>query len=492
MRYKLEYSVFLCGAVVMIFELVGSRILAPYLGTSIFVWTSLIGVILGSLSFGYWFGGRMADNNPRIEVFSLIIFFSALLIAFTLFMKGMVLVPFQGLISIEFASFFSALILFAPASVLLGMISPYALKLKLENVNTAGTTAGNLYALSTVGSIFGTFFGGFLLIPHVGSERILILLALTLLLVAVAVDSKKFLKTKLIFIALFLTVLFFKNGTHLVYGKSLVADVDTKYSRVFIYKGVDSKTQRETLNMAFDPFGTQSAIFLEGEDDLVFDYTKFYRIAKHFKPEIKKSLVIGGAGYTYPRDYLKQYPNAYLDVVEIDEGVTALARRYFNLKDDPRLNIFHEDARAFLNTTRNKYDVIFGDAFHALYSIPYQLTTREATEKIFGALHDDGVAIINIISSINGVQGEFLRAEYATYKSVFPQVYLFPVRKLENARVQNIILVALKSDVSPSFESDNEEINGYLQQIWKGEVENDTPILTDDFAPVDYYVRKTL
>ena len=210
-------------------------------------------------------------------------------------------------------------------------------------------------------------------------------------------------------------------------------------------------------------------------------------------PEFKKSLLLGGAAYSFPKDYLKKYPDALLDVVEIDPKLTELAKKYFKLEENPRMRIFHEDGRVFLNSTEEKYDVIFGDAFQSLYSIPYQLTTKEAVQKKYDILNDGGVVILNIISSIEGEKGKFLRAEYETYKSVFPQAYLFPVRNAENGdELQNIILVAIKSDVKPSFESDNRELNGYLKNHWQKDIEKDVPILKDEFAPVDYYIHKAI
>ena len=137
--------------------------------------------------------------------------------------------------------------------------------------------------------------------------------------------------------------------------------------------------------------------------------------------------MLGGAGYSFPKDYLTKYPNATLDVVEIDPGVTALAKKYFALEDHPNLTIYHEDARVFLNQNTKKYDAILGDAFSSWYLVPYQLTTEEAIRRQYDSLSLSGAVILNIVSSIEGEMGEFLRAEYKTYKKVFPQVYLLPV-----------------------------------------------------------------
>lgn len=485
----LEMTVFSCGAVVMIFELTGSRLLAPYVGTSIFVWTSLIGVIMGSLSLGYALGGRLADKKANINVLAFIIFLSAVFIGTIFFLQGGIPGLFKpALIGIELASLFISLILFSPASVLLGMVTPYVIKLKLSNLEKTGTTAGNLYAISTVGSIVGTFLAGFYLIPHLGSSNIIFILSLVLALNSVLL-SARFWK-----LGLSLLILVFIMGASNVYAKKVQAqngffDIDSQYNRIMIAKSTDYRTGRPTLNLVFDPFGTESAMFLDS-DELVLEYSKYYHLAKHFNPGFEKSLLLGGAAYSFPKDYLKKYPDAKLDVVEIDPKLTELAKKHFRLEENPRMRIFHEDGRVFLNSTEEKYDVIFGDAFQSLYSIPYQLTTKEAVQKEYDALNDDGIVILNTISSIEGKKGRFLRAEYETYKTIFPQVYLFPVRHPDDGeKIQNVILVALKSGNKPSLKSADKELDKFLQHLWKKNIEKDVPILEDEFAPVDFYVR---
>jgi len=171
--------------------------------------------------------------------------------------------------------------------------------------------------------------------------------------------------------------------------------------------------------------------------------------------------------------------------------VTELTKKYFKLTDDSRLTIYHEDGRVYLNKTQERYDVIFGDAFSSRYSLPYQLTTREAVQKKYDILNNGGVVILNIISAIEGEKGKFLRAEYATYKNIFPEVYLFPVTdKKDASRVQNLILVAIKSKKDPSVISVDQELNEFLQHLWRKKISTDVPILTDDYVPVDYYMSK--
>ena len=493
-KYILEIVVFICGAVVMIFEIVGSRVLGPYFGTSIFIWTGLIGIILASLSLGYYLGGRIADKNPKISNLSLIIFLSAVFIGLTIVIKSFLLTYLQASISdIRMSSVIASLILFSPASILLGMISPYAAKLKLDSLNTSGKTIGNLYAISTTGSIIGTFLSGFYLIPHFGTNKLLIILSITLFFVSFSLFPKRLIKVKLS-ILVFIIIGWFAvtgSGFNYLFQSDGFIDVDTAYNRIWIYDHNDQKTNKPIRIMRIDNVN-HSSMFLDS-DELTNEYTKYYHLAKHFYPDFKTTLMLGGAGYSYPKAFLNSYPEATIDVVEIDPMVTELAKKYFNLKENSRLNIYHEDGRPYLNKTQKKYDIIFGDAFSSHYSLPYQLTTKEVTQKKYNLLNDNGVVILNIISAIEGEKGKFLRAEYATYRSIFPQVYLFPVRELNNGNeVQNIILVALKSKDNQNFNDADPELNEYLQHLWKKEIYDDVPILTDDFAPVDYYISKTI
>jgi len=465
----LELTAFTSGAVVMMLELTGSRILSPYLGTSTFIWTSLIGIILGSLSLGYWLGGRLADQKLSFKTLSSILALAGLLIAATaLFQKPILEAIEIALSDLRTASILATIILFTPASIFLGMVSPYCIRLKLSSLKTSGQTVGNLYAISTIGSIFGTFLTGFFLLAYLGSIQILFLLAAILALTALLL-SKSIPKLVLIIAILALA---FNNQAK----AEDVIDIDTEYNRVQIYEDSEIRYLEVGRN--------ESSAMHIYKNELVYDYTKFYDLAEEFAPDFKSALMIGGGAYSYPKHFLTKYPEAKLDVVEIDPKLTEISEQYFNLKKDPNLEIYHQDGRTFLNKNKRKYDVIFGDAFKSLYSIPYQLTTLEATQRLANSLSKNGVAIVNIGGSINGDSGKFFRAQYRTFKEVFPQVEVFLVQKLDPTVIQNIILVAHKSEQKIPQNSDNQ----MLKQIWNEEIPLDMPILTDNFAPVDQYM----
>ena len=355
-------------------------------------------------------------------------------------------------------------------------------------MNTSGSTVGNLYALSTIGSIVGTFIAGFYLIPFLGSTNILLLLSAILVFLSIMTSLKNLSRKRSLAIVTFIIFASFLFSKDLV--KNELIDIETYYNRVLIYDSVDVKTEAKIKSMRINN-ESSSAMFIES-DDLVYEYTKYYRLVKHFKPNFTNSLMLGGAAYSYPKDYLREFPQAHMDVVEIDPGVTELAKKHFRLEDNPRLTIYHEDGRVFLNRTQKKYDTILIDVFTS-FSPPYQLTTQEALELMYSALNNDGVIIANIISSLEGEPSKFLRAEYKTFAEVFPQVYLFPVNHPDNtSKVQNIMLVALKSKEEPLFESDDLQLDSYLAHLWKKEIPQDLPILKDEHAPVDYYMSEVI
>ena len=490
-KYALEVTVFVCGAVVMIYEIIGSRIVSPFIGTSIYVWTSLIGVILAALSIGYWLGGRVADRRPDLKLLASIIFVAGGLISLTILIKDLVLGAVAAApTGLEIRSLLASIFLFAPASVVLGFVLPFAVRLKMVSLVDSGKTVGRLYALSTIGSIVGTFAAGFFLIPFVGSVRTLYILAASLIVLSLMLAPLAFTRATFASITVFifgvvlneLTSLYLRD-THELY------DIDTGYSRIQVFRTVDPKTGRPMRALSTDPFSVQSAIYLDG-DELALRYTNFYHLVRHFRPDFRNTLMIGGAGYSFPRDYLRTYPDGTIDVVEIDPGVTSIARSHFGLVDDPRLKIFHEDGRVFLNRSGSaQYHAILIDAFGSLFTIPNHLTTVEAIRNIDRLLDDKGVVIFNLGSAISGESSRFLQAELATYRSVFPTVHLFKVNPdYDNERVQNVIVVACKSDCTPDQAStDDPELSRLLAHRYTADIPTPLPILTDDLAPVEYY-----
>jgi len=486
----LELTVFVCGALVMVYEIIGSRLLSPYLGASTYVWTSLIGVILAALSLGYYLGGKFADRKPEIKFLALVIFLAGGLVSVTILLKDLILAFIaESSLILEVKSLVAAILLFAPASVLLGFVTPYAVKLKMSSLEDSGKTVGRLYALSTVGSILGTFGAGFILIPFVGSERSLYFVAASLIALSILLAPFALTKinlTVLIVFAFGIGADELKNN-YLLHTSDL-HDIDTEYSRVQIFRAVEPKTGKSIRVIATDPFFIQSAMFI-GSDELVFDYARYYNLIRHFKSDFQHTLIIGGAGYSYPKEYLRRYENAKIDVVEIDPQMTEIAKKYFRLKENPRLKIIHLDGRVFLNKTEaEKYDAVLIDAFGSLLSVPFQLTTVEAVDKISRALKDDGVVIFNLGGAIKGDASGFLQAELKTYRQIFPRVYLFKVNSdYTDEQLQNLIIVACKEKNSAPLVSDDAETANLLAHLYEQDFTLEANILTDDLAPVEYY-----
>jgi len=319
-KYHLEIIVFICGAAIMILELIGSRVLAPYVGTSIFVWSNLIGIILGSLSLGYWLGGKLADKYSDAKFLSIIILSAGFLILFSTIIKDILLYSLHKPIpNISHRAFVRYTFIIRSTKHFLGMVTPYAVKLRLNSIDSSGKTVGNLYAISTIGSIVGTFLTGFVLIPFMGSTKILLCLSIILLCCAMSFHSFKFKKiTCLILFLLIMGISFVKiNNIVLTKGKKIV-DIETLYNRVWIYNTLNDK--REKIKVMRINNESNSARYMY-KKDLVYDYLKFFHLAKHFNPNIRKTLMIGGAGYTYPTDYIAKNPYARIDVVEIDPDI---------------------------------------------------------------------------------------------------------------------------------------------------------------------------
>jgi len=480
--------VFICGLSTMSLELTGSRVLAPYMGASIFVWTSLIGVILGALSLGYWWGGRRSDNDPSPGALSTIILLAAIWVAGVAFLNEIVLVAVSSSIAdIRVGALVATAALFGVPSVLLGMVLPYAVRLKLTALRDSGATVGSLSAVSTMGSIAGTFLTGFVLIAYLSNIAALLAISGALLLAAILAAPWAWKGAKVLF-----AVCLIGGATQAdafaawLKGAGFV-DVNTRYSRVWIYDVPNGARPYRVMQINE---GVHSTVYLEhGRPGAqAVEYVEYFHLGRQYKPDFKTTLMIGGAGYSFPKEYLRRYPEATMDVVEIDPGVTRLAKRYFGLEDSPRLRIFHEDGRTFLNRNRQPYDLIVLDAFQS-YIVPFQLLTREAAQRMSDSLVPDGAVIMNLVGALDGPRGRFVRAVVATFKSVFPHVIVYAVdAPNDGVSTQNLILVALKSPDRPNISSHDTTLAKYLRNVWVGEIPQDVPVLTDAYAPVERYL----
>jgi len=439
-KYILEFIVFICGAIVMIYELVGSRLIAPYAGTSIYVWTSLIGVILGSLSLGYYLGGKLADRKAEWHFFSTIIFSAAILIGSTVFLKNIIL-DFVQLLNVRSNIRPSSLLIPVCPQVALVMISPYSVKLKMKTWN-ARATVGNLMP-SRPSAVSRNFRGGLLYHSYFGTTDPAVY---DNQLNSHVGDSilKMFLKRDMWLLHAFHALP--SSGVYFRERKGV--SLDTPYNKVWIEYGHDERSKKAIITLRTDPFANQSAMFLDS-DELVFTYAKYFRLVRHFHPHIKKALMIGGCGYSYPKYFIDKFPESTMDVVEIDPGMTEIARKYFRLQENDRLRIFHEDARTFLNKNKNKYDVIYGDAFNPSFRSPTMLATREATVRCTMPSMTMGCNT-EIFFRISGKRRN-LEGRNCQYWEYFRRV--LSSRRQQNSHDSQNVILAPQDDKTQSFTS---------------------------------------
>ena len=485
----LQLVVFGCGAAVMVLEIVGARILAPFLGTSIVVWTGLIGVVMASLSLGYWQGGRIADRHPTARALSVVILLAAILTAATAVTKALLLAFLAGHgLGPRLGVIAAALLLFAPAAGLLGMVSPFAVRLTLRDAATAGATAGRLYALSTLGSIVGTFAAGFILVAALGSTTILLVTAAFLAALSLAA-SRTDIRAKGAAFGIILLCGLWLAAENAMLAEAGIHDVDTAYGRVLVYQGMDPVSARPIRVMATGPARCQSAMYPDAPGELALDYTRFFTLGLDMAPAAPNVLVIGGGAFSFPRHALEKRPQASVTVVELDPGVTELASRHFGLAPHPGLTIVHEDARMVLNRPGGPYDLIYLDAFGTDYAPPFHLVTREAATRLRAQLAPDGAVMVNAIGPIEGDGSRFVRSLAATFAAVFPDVALYALGSPHAPRTaQNVMLVA-RNQPGPMPEPNDSELRRFLGQRLapaQGAEGAGAMVLTDEHAPVEW------
>ena len=481
-KYRLE---------IVLIELIASRLLSPYFGSSNLVWTSIIGIILLSNSVGNFIGGKIADKNCSKDNLKLILKFSGLIVLIIPFIQTSILSSISIMFSsIKIGAILAAILLFFMPSMLFGFFSPIIIKLKMNDLENVGSTSGRIYAIATIGSLTGTFVGGFFLLPAIGSNELLFILAAVLFLLVFMVGEIDIKKDLLVVIILVVACasffIFFTTWNH-SQGKAVLngsytsmVSYDTQYGRVCIYNTENGDDSYRTLLVGK---GHESATYISEEkrNDLVYEYTKYYDLMFESSKDIKNTLMIGGAGYSYPKYFISNYSDKSIDVVEIDEDITKIAKEYFyldkliedyDLNTSKRLGLIAEDGRTYLNKNTKKYDAILNDAF-AGETPASTLTTIEAAQKVYNSLTENGLYLSNVISSINGENSNFIKAEVNTLKQVFKNVYVVPCTDYSNYEiVQNNMVVATNNTL-------------FLENTVNLNIPSDTIILTDNYCPVD-------
>ena len=521
-------AVFLAGAALLGLEIAASRVLAPYFGNSLYVWGALIGVVLAGLSTGYWIGGAIADRYPTPRLLVAMLAAASLLVLAIPFVDDWVL---DKLVAWDpgprLNPLLATIFLFGAQSVILGTVSPIAVRLKAHSLDELGRTAGRLFAISTAGSIAGTFATAFWLIPELGTDQVLASAAVALMLAAAAVAFvERLVLAGAVALALAAASLGAvvslapdQGGTVAasqlrnwspVYrqqrdeqrigspedaqsGYTILHTKDSQYHRIAVVEDDDSRYLR------FDS-SFQSGMYKDDPFRTRFEYSDYLQLPLAYRPSTRKILYIGLGGGSAPKRTWRDFPATRIDVVELDPEVVDVAYEYFDVPRDPRLRIDVEDGRRFLADNEGPWDAIVIDAFYS-DSIPFHLATREFLELARSRLTPGGTVSTNIIGAVRGTDSRLFRSMLRTYRAVFPTVAIHPVRGegetgLEGIR--NIIVVAGDAAV-PSKE--------FLLERWaelrkqspgapdltaaiRGRVDlavstEDVPVLTDDYAPTD-------
>ncbi|MBU0648710.1 fused MFS/spermidine synthase [Patescibacteria group bacterium] len=494
-RFKHKYIFFVAfcvGMCIMAIELTAARLLAPYFGTSLFVWTNVIAIIMIALSVGYYLGGRLSERRHDISLLLKIIIFAGLLsfiIPFIIQPVALHVLKDFGAMSrasvvILFGSFLVTSFLFFAPIMFLGMVSPFLIKVLSLTKKDAGAAAGSIFAVSTVGSIVGTFLPSLVFIPWVGSKKTILIFALVLIFVAVFGLARR--KKYVWLAALFLLIGPFAISQDLRHEQNTALETESAYQyiRVLENQGMRQLVYNEGM-------GIQSVY---APDKVMTGHMYFDVMAA--APALLESndirvLNIGLAGGTVVRSmsYLfEDEKNMSIDGVEIDNKVIDIAREYFDL-NIPNLNIYNEDGRIFTRFAKDKYDIILVDAYSNQIYIPWHMTTAEFFQDLRRILQKGGFVAMNI--NATSEDSELFGAITNTLAKVFPRVYSAPVRNSFNylvfASMQEIDFEKFKQNQRVMDEPGLAEMIDHLTE--NAGVINFNPqkiVLTDDRAPIEH------
>lgn len=422
--FWLYCTVFLTGAAVMVIELLGTRLIAPFYGASLYVWTSVISVTLIALALGYLIGGYWADR-ARHTGLSLIIALSGLLTLLVPWLTGPVLLATDPL-GLRLGTFVSTLVLFTPSLLMLGMVGPFAVKLITASLDGVGTSTGSIYAVSTIGSVIGTLFLGFYLFPQVGSREIFIGLGIGLLLLALCVIYFERKRTKPT-IAGIPVVLLTVSGTMLLpaiaeSGRLFSTDpnLQIRFEQESLYgwvRVIDHPSENYRL-LTMDASTIGAASISHGENALA--YQKIVEFLPALTPDIKHALLIGqGAGHMAMT--LKRF-GIKTDTLEIDPAVAKAAHKFFGF--EPTGKTIIGDARYEIRKLAGPYDLIIMDIFTG-GSEPAHLLTVETVQQLQSLLSKQGMLTLNFVSFLEEGKNIALASVAKTLGQVFPYQQLF-------------------------------------------------------------------
>ena len=480
-------SVFITGAALLVIEILANRMLSPYFGGTLYNTSAILATVLGGLSIGYWLGGKAATSKNIKILFLLIILFIGIFTLITGLVYTYFLAYIQQIMSPMLGSLVSSVLLFLVPSVFFGLLSPIAIVILDQETkqNTLGSKVGNMYAISTMGSIFGSLLTGFVLLPYVPVDIILKSVAVILLLLA-ALGSFIF-KNKSLLSATAMVVLISFIAFFLTPSNSVIASINGQYNNISV---VDGTWEYRPARFFLMDQQLSAAKYLDNHSELVLDYSLYYDIYKKFDIIPKNIAAIGGAAYSVPQAYVQENPNVQVDVYEIEEKTIEVANKYFdNAAAHPRIHTLVGDARIELQKSTQKYDVIFIDAYSGINAIPWQLTTVEFYQIVEEHLAPGGVVISNTIVNIAPGSTKVLDSYVKTQKEVFGHISVYnAVDKVASQTTANAMIIAANSEkvansvamkyiTQDRFVKSNIDL-GYL---------NGGIVLRDNYAPIEYF-----
>ena len=414
------------GAVIMALEILSSRVLAPFFGNSVYVWGSIISVFLAALSVGYFWGGRLADREPRLALLGrLLAITAAFLVLLLVFGTRLAGVVAEATGYSPAGTLVATALLFGPPSVLLATVSPFAIRLATRDLAYLGDTAGKLFAVSTAGSLFGTLACTFLLIPYLELRQIFGLLLVATAIAAIVALYGELRREKLAAIAATLAALAALTG-FLGVARGSGSDSGTLYTRLTAYQSWEV-FEKDGIRFLRGDRALQSSLRLEDMQPAL-NYQRWQPAALLLNPEIDSLLVLGmGAGTT--DRYLRQArPDLRADYVDIDAAIPEIAERFFFFEPGPLARTHVIDARRFLTATDQRWDYIYSDAYIGL-AVPFHLTTVEFFDLVRRRLNPGGVLGINLAANMDA---PFVRAMFRTVANRFGDVLAFGVRGSNN------------------------------------------------------------
>jgi spermidine synthase len=491
-RAYLLFTTALCGAMVMVVQVLGSRVIGPFFGVSLFVWTALIAITLIALAAGYAIGGWFADRRPDPGWLYGLITVAGVFVVLVPMMKPWV-IPLAEPLGLRGGTLVSALILFSPSLFLLGCVSPYVVRIATRELSGLGRTVGLLYALSTTGSFIGTVATGFYLIAYIGVTKAFYLAGLTLCLLGAGyflLFRRRVLPVLAALPALLawnqqavLPQVTMANGTQV----RLVEALDSFYGsvRVIEYSGHGITTRELTIDGLIQG-GIDTA---DGRS--IYEYAYLLdHLSRQAVPGARSALVVGlGAGIV-ARSLTDH--GIDVEVVDIDRRIVEAARRHFGLRLDRPVVV--QDARYHMRNTQRRYDIIVLDAFTG-DAVPGHLLTTEALGEVAARLTPGGVVAMNIMSA-PGKGSDLAQRVVRTLGEHLPHIAAFPLYAVDGAidGGGNLVLVAAREPLDALLAAPapggvhrlaREGVALAMRQAHRAELNPAVPVLTDDFNPLD-------